>query len=206
MSEALEHIKKEVLDALNDREVGAYKYFMASKKPSLAPALNARLFQLFLNGKGCEEIRRLNQSLGLGEIVAARIQGDWDRLRLDHQTRLLEETSLRVQQSTLETAEFVCDMLAVANREHGDKMRLYLQSGNPEDLGEFRIKSIQGLKFAIEALQKLTGQERTQTINVKGKVSHTTAPAAIDITSAKASQILKYLTAIDPDDTDKTDE
>jgi hypothetical protein len=162
---------------LTKRELHAYKVWCGSEKPALAPSLNAKLFNLFLNGKTCEEIRRLNPTLQLGEIVAARVAGRWDERREDHLDNLLNATSTRVQQTTLETADFVCDLLAVANREHGDRLRQYLQSGNPDDLGEFRIQNLTGLKMVIETLQKLTGQDRQQVVTQKGLVTVQHQPA-----------------------------
>jgi len=159
-SETREQAIERVKALLNERELYAYNHFCSGQLPPIAPSLNAKMFGLFLQGRTCEEIRRLNQAITLGQIVAARIEGDWDRRRSEHLDRLLTETSLRVQQSTLETANFVCDLLAVADKEHGDKLRLYLQTGDKKDLGEFKIDSIFNLKQTIEVLQKLTGQER----------------------------------------------
>jgi hypothetical protein len=183
---------------LNKRELHAYNIWTGTSRPPLAPSLNAKLFQLFLQGKGTEEIRRLNQTLQLGEIVAARIEGRWDERREEHLDSLLSNTSLRVQQVTLETADFVCDILAVANREHGDRLRRYLQSGDEKELGDMRVTSLTGLKIVIETLQKLTGQDRQSStkIAVSGEVVH--RPDAILSVArppapAEAAQALKLL-------------
>jgi hypothetical protein len=185
-----------VTPLLSKGEEYAFEYFQKSQQPPLAPSLNAKLFQLFLNGKNCEEIRRLNKDLTLGQIVWARIEGDWDQRRSDHLNSLLTETSLRVQQATLETADFVCDLLAVANREHGDRLRRYLQTGDQKELGDFKIDSIFNLKQTIEVLQKLTGQDRQQTVQHKGEVMHTAVPipAANKAPSpVEAANVLKLL-------------
>lgn len=186
------------LARLNKRELNAYNTWRNSDRPGLAPSLNAKLFNLFLQGKSCEEIRRMNLNFTLGEIISARIEGDWDERRSDHLDNLLKTTSERVQQVTLETADFVCDLLAVANREHGDRLRRYLQSGDAKELGDFKIDSIFNLKQVIEVLQKLTGQERTtrQTVNVTGEVVHRPDPilsAARSPTAVEAGQALRLL-------------
>lgn len=154
--ERIERVRK----LLGDGEAYAFEYFLKVNQPALAPSLNAQLYTLFLNGRTTEEIRRINPAITLGQIVHARIEGDWDLRREEYLDRLLTETTGRVQQATLETADFVCDMLAVANKEHGDRLRKYLQTGNQDDLGDFKIDSIFNLKQTIEALQKLTGQDR----------------------------------------------
>ncbi len=180
---------------LTEREAYAYGVWCKSEQPQLAPSTNAKLFNLFLQGKSTEDIRRLNQTFSLGQIVAARIEGDWDELRRDHLEQLLKSTSLKVQQATLESAEFVCDLLAVANKEHGDKLRRYLQSGDPKELGDFRISSLAGLKMAIETLQKLTGADRQQSLHVSGDVTHRAGTPAKQPTSEEASTVLKLLVA-----------
>ncbi len=179
---------------LSDREHHAYTVWCGSDKPGLAPSLNAKLFNLFLQGKSCEEIRRMNPSLSLGEIVAGAVEGDWHRRRDEHLDELLTQTSVRIQQTTLETADFVCDLLAVANREHGDRLRRYLQTGNEAELGDFRISSLPALKMVIETLQKLTGQERNQKLHVVGEVLHRNKDEeSKKPTPAQASNVLKLL-------------
>lgn len=140
-----------------------------------------------------EEIRRLNPSLQLGEIVAAAIEGDWHRRRDEHLDDLLTQTALRVQQVTLETADFVCDLLSVANREHGDKLRRFLQSGNEAELGDFRITSLPALKMAIETLQKLTGQDRQSKVHIAGEVFHRQDNVSRVPTAAEAGAALKLI-------------
>jgi hypothetical protein len=192
--EAIEKAK----ELLTQREREAYAYFCNSKQAPLAPSLNAKLFQLFLNGKTTSEIHRLNPALSLGQIVGARIEGRWDERRIEHLDQLLDQTSLRVQQVTLETADFVCDLFAVANREHGDRLRRYIQSGDEKELGDFRITSLSTFKTAVEILQKLTGQERQsqQKIVHSGIVTHASDPilsVGRPPAAAEAASALKLL-------------
>jgi hypothetical protein len=203
MSEQREQAIEKAKSYLNQRELAAYSYFCNSKQPALAPALNAKLFQLFLNGKSTDEIHRLNPQLSLGQIVSARIEGRWDERREEHLDQLLTSTSMRVQQITLETADFVCDLFAVANREHGDKLRRYLQTGDEKELGDFRITSLAGFKTAIEILQKLTGQERQTTQKVHGAVEVVHRPDPILSVArppapAEAADVLKKLLQLGP--------
>jgi hypothetical protein len=181
---------------LTEREAHAYRIWQGTTRPSLAPSLNVKLFALFLQGKDAEEIRRLNPSLTLGDIVAAQVQGEWVARRRDHLDHLLREAATRVQQATLESADLVCDLLAVANRQHGDRLRRYLQTGDETELKDFKIDSIFGLKQAIETLQKLTGQDRRQVVDHQGEVLHRGVPApAADTptTAVEAAEALRRL-------------
>lgn len=188
--QALERIKP----LLTEGELFAWNYWQTSQQPALGADLNAKLFSLFLNGKRCDEIRRLNPAISLGQIVAARIEGDWDKRREDHLDNLLNATSQRVQQATLQTADLVCDMLAVADREHGDKLRRYLQTGDEKELGGLRVDSIFNLTKTIEALQKLTGQDRKSTVEHRGQVLYSTdTEPKSQPTPEQANAVLKLL-------------
>lgn len=156
---------------LTKKEQDAYRYWQASNKPALSASLQAKLFELFLNGKSTEEILRMNPALGLGEIVQARISGEWDKRLEDYRNSLLDNTMRRVQQSTLESVTFVCDLLAATNKLEGDKIKKYLLTGDDRELGNIRIDSLAGYGRAIDTLQKLTGQDKK--VNVTGGVSIT---------------------------------
>lgn len=179
---------------LNNEESHAFSLFCATQEPNLAPSLNARLYNLFLQGRSCAEIQAQNRPLSLGQVVSARIEGEWDRRRSEHLDSLLTNTTLRVQQGTLETADFVLDLLAVMKVEHGAKLRQYLQSGDKSDLGDFKIDSLSNLKSTIEILQKLTGQDKKQQLNVTGEITHKDKTAGNSApTSDEAQRILKLL-------------
>jgi len=184
-----EQAQKEAFLKLDDREVFAYNYYLECNQAPLSPSLSAQLFELFLTGKSCEEIRRLNPAIGLGQIVAARLKGEWDLRRDEYANSLLDKTMDRVKQSTLESALLVCDMLSVANKEHGEALRKYLQSGDVKELPPFRINSMQSFKYAVEVLQKLSGQDRQQQVKVSGTVNHEVAEAEDTTPSGTASDL-----------------
>ncbi len=94
----------------------------------------------------------------------------------------------------METATLVCDMLAVANVEHGDKLQRYLQTGDARELGDFKIDSISNLKTTIEILQKLTGQDRQSTVKHQGEVMYSPgADKKMMPTPEEAKTVLKLL-------------
>lgn len=178
--------------SLTEREAHAYRVWQGSARPPLAPSLNAKLYALYLNGKTTEEIRRLNQQLTLGDIVAARVSGHWDDRRQEFLEHLLDHTTERVQQATLQTAELLCDLLTAADVQHGDKLRRFIQTGDEKELGDLKITTLGGLKAAVEILQKLTGQDRQKSVSVFGEVIHR-QPESAQPTPAKAEQALKLL-------------
>lgn len=155
---------------LNPREQSAYRYFCASAQPPLAPSLQARLFELYLNGCSCEEIRRLNPDVGLGPIVHARVYGDWDRRKDEHINGLLDGVRLRVQHVSVESIDFLANMLAASHKQQGDKLKQYLQTGNEKLLGELSVKSLRQYKEVLDMLMTITGVSTTK--KVKGDIHH----------------------------------
>lgn len=179
---------------LDAREAYALQAFRASGSPTIAPTLNAKLFALFLNGKNCEEIRRLNPQLTLGQIVDARVHGRWDQLADEHLGQLLRTTAARVQQVTLESVHFLSDVLSGAHKEHADSVARYLQTGDPVHLGAFRIKSVSDYRRTLEGLQRATGQDKKVTVN--GQVTHDVQiSAAKPPTVKEAREVVKALLA-----------
>jgi hypothetical protein len=143
----------------------------------LAPTVQAQLFGLYLQGRSLGEIRQLNHpAFSLGQIVHAAIEGDWYRQKLEYQGNLLQAAKERLQQIGCESVQFLADSLAAAHKQHGEALQKYLQSGNAADLGAFGIGSIRQYKEVAELILKMTGQDKTSTLNVKGEVKCTTSP------------------------------
>jgi len=181
--------------SLSPKEVKAYRYWKNSREAELAPATQAKLFSLYLNGKTTHEIQALNPGFSLGQVVYAKIKGEWDRRRNEHLDYLLNTVQQRVIQVTAESAIFIADLLSATNKYHGEAIKKYLQTGDPSDLGELQINSLQGYTRAVELLQKLTGQDKQQKLLVDGVVTHKTENDIIDVpvTAEEAGDMLKKI-------------
>jgi hypothetical protein len=158
------------------------------------------MYELFVNGHSCEEIERLSKKAGraitLGQIVDARLRYDWDERRELHHKHLFDTVGLKVQQTQFESAGFLADLLAVAHRMHGDKLKEYLQSG---DATLFRnkpilIDSLHDYRQVIATLLQVTGQDKagggsggTQVNVITGGAPAGTKAEVVDA-STKASQ------------------
>lgn len=197
MNEEQHEALERAVASLDDREVAAFRRWQNSNQPALAPDTQAKLFALFLNGKSTEEIRRLNAQFSLGQIVHARVTGKWDELRQRHIEDLLLNVKQRVAQVTMESVTFVSDLLAAANKEHGDRIARYLATGNEKELGDLRITSLQGYKTAVELLQKLTGQDKQQKVAGEVTITHKADESMERVSKApspeEAAGILKLL-------------
>ena len=148
--------------------------------PALAPQLSAELFNLFLNGKSCIEIARLNNNkYHLGQIVRARVEFDWDIKKTEHTEALLNGVRDRVQLVQLESINYLSDRLAAAHKLDGDKFKKYLQSGKREDLEglDGTLSNFKEYEKVLTALMNLTGQATQQKVTGEVTVKHVEVPA-----------------------------
>lgn len=154
---------------LTSRELIAYQFQTEQRLPDLARALSNEMFQLFLSGKDCLEIVRLNKGITLGQIVQARIKGEWDIRRDEYLDNLLKSTQSRYQQAQLEVIGFAADGMAVYHRMWGDACKRFLQTGDPKDLGPFRDKfeNMKSYNDFFLLMRTASGQEK-----FKGEVNH----------------------------------
>jgi hypothetical protein len=176
--ERLEEVEDK-LAWLSESERYALDYFRATYQKNgsrtfpLAQTLQEQLFSLYLNGKSLSEIRALNPQLMLGQIVDAAITGDWHQLRQDYLNEIQNRASVRLKQIACESVDFLADQMATAHKLQGDALKRYLQTGNPADLGGYGVGSIKQYKDVAELILKMTGQDKTSTLNIKGEISHT---------------------------------
>jgi hypothetical protein len=162
--------REEALERCNIDEQIAYDKFTRSGRASVAADYNQRLYELYLRGLSCEAISLLNPGLSLGAVVKARVDGQWDSRRDQYTADLLTESNALLRQTAAESLQFLSLVLAVAHREHGEKLKKYLASGKPEDLGDFRIANFGGYKQIIETIARLVGADQKKTVDHRHKL------------------------------------
>lgn len=178
---------------LPQNEKYALQYFQNSKQSPISPSTAGKMFELYLVGHSCSEIRKLNPAYTLGQIVHAKVTYNWDQQREEHINEIVSTARSRVQQSELESVGLMCDMLAAARKMHGDKYKKYLQSGDEKDLaGAMEVYSFRQFKEILEMLLKITGQDVKR---VKAEHHHTVdvlpQSSSGPISSEAAADILK---------------
>lgn len=173
MAEEIE-LSKEAGASITQRELDAYRMEISRHIAPLSPGTAANLYALFLRGITCDEIQRLNPGLNLGIIIRARIDNDWDAQKALYLKQLLEGVRERVKQAELEAIEYALHRMAAEHKFKGDKLKKFLQTGNPEDLNGIEIAgmSARGYKEAVENLLKITGQGPTNKQQISGDVFH----------------------------------
>jgi hypothetical protein len=151
-------------DNLTTLEREAYdKWRRGPDQTPLSPVVALKMYELFLLGHSCDDIVRTNDNkFGLGMIVHARVMHDWDRRRQSYLDQMYEDAGAVIRQRQIESAFFLSDVMAVAHKEFGSKLKAYLQTGDPEHLKKLDLKvtSLTSYKMAVDALMKVTGQEK----------------------------------------------
>lgn len=160
-----EELQKPVVVAspFTEREEAALQLhlqlFQQHKEAALAPSLQAEMFQAFLHGDDLPTLVRRHPGIRLGQVVRAAKEGNWHDLRAEYRDQLLRSVIPRVQQVQSEAILFSADLMAVAHKMHGGKLRKYLETGDEKDLGDFHIKTLDGYKKNSEIFLKMTGQD-----------------------------------------------
>jgi hypothetical protein len=167
-------LSKEAETSITQRELDAYRMEVSRHLPPLSPSTAAGLYALFLRGNSCDEIARLNPGFNLGIIIRARIENDWDSQKALYIKQLLEGVRERVKQAELEAVEYSIHRIAAEHKLKGDKLKKYLQTGDPTDLHglEVELMGTKGYKEAIENLLKITGQAPANKQQVSGDIFH----------------------------------
>lgn len=135
--------------------------YIESGGKRLASDTATSFFQIYLNGGDTKEIHRLNKAFPYESILIERIRGDWDLHREQYVEQLKVAIRDRLIKANLETVGLMTDMVAVAYKKHGDKLKKYLQTGNEKDLdGAMNVDSIHQLIKVLEGLHKAVGIEK----------------------------------------------
>jgi len=140
------------LDWLRPAERYALDYFLEKKSRGesssfpLSDSVAEKIFNLFLHGKTFAEIRALNPTISLGQLVYAAVQGDWNARREEWQSTAVERAKTRAVMAITEGVQLAADMMAAINKQHRDNLAKYLQTGDVT----FLAPAQEGLKGATD--------------------------------------------------------
>lgn len=163
----------------------------------LAPALQARMLSLYVQGRTCEEIAKIMPAHAFGQIVYCRVHGSWDRLMAEQLDRLLYDTVRRTQRVQLDTIQTMLDLISAHNQINKEAVERYFATGEKEIFSEEAGISA-SYKAAMELMLKLTGQDQKRPI-----VGDTGGPSSDfrpdDIRPPTANEQKSYLDALAKD-------
>jgi hypothetical protein len=120
---------------------------------------------------------------------------------------MYEDAGSIIRQRQIESAFFIADVMALAHKEYGAKIKAYLQTGDKIHLKDLDLKvtSLTSYKMAVDALMKVTGQEKPSKdsaplvqINTGGSGTTVTDKAGNTVTTGEdAFAFLKALDRVD---------
>jgi hypothetical protein len=152
---------------LTQEDITALAEYAATGGHPLSPDIAAKFFGLFLNGSDAHEIQRLNKAFKLGQILDAQVRYKWSEQREKYSIELQSRAAGLAMKAQLETTELMSNLLAAANRQHGDKLKKFIQTGDEKDLdGALSVASIKTLLDVVDGLLKITGQDRVSKVKV----------------------------------------
>jgi len=161
--------KSVTLSTLTERERGALAKAEEEGVRPISPTLAAQMFELYLEGYSCEQIAKVNAPFKEGEILFLRKKYQWDENRDQYCFNLQSQMRDKLMKQKLESLEFLTNMLSVTHKEHKEKTLKYLQTGKDEDKPDTWVTGPTAYKGLLEAIQKLTGEDRVITQNIKSE-------------------------------------
>jgi len=185
---------------LSVKENTEYELWTHALSPPLPLANALKLYELFLNGYSCDEIFRVNGGkIPLGQIVDARVRYQWD----ERKAQQLESVYGNIEQKVLKTKNdailHITDQLAASHKLMGDRIKLFLQEGDPEVLGSMDLANLKAYKELLQMLMTLTSDKSTgksKDVQVHGAVKHVhtvVTEEAKPLSSGDAAKILDIL-------------
>ncbi len=166
-------LSRGALDQLSEAERDVYLSWRRTKAPPLPVDKGLKMFELYLNGYDCEAICKVNsETYPLGQILDARMRYHWDD-RKEHQIkRLFDSIGQKILVTHKESLGFLSDWLAAVHKLYGDKVKQFIQDGDPEILPvQIRFSSIKDYKEMTNLLIALINATKKQ-VQVKGQVDH----------------------------------
>lgn len=139
----------------------------------IASTRAAQMFELFLEGYTCAAIAKINPPFKEGDILYLRKRYEWDRNRDEFTYNLQVQMGNKLAKAKLESLEFITNQMAVVHKEFREKSLKYLQTGKDEDKPEHWITSPAAYKGLLEAMQKITGEDRVTSQNIRSEAKLT---------------------------------
>lgn len=161
----------ENLKRLTPKELDAYRFFVKEDQLQIADEASDSMFDLFCNGKSCDDIRKIVKAYSYGQIVACRVIGDWDSRK--EARRLATETEVPNQApiTLLEASDFLSDLILATNKRFSARLKQYRATGDELLLEGIPLpRNMKEYDTLIQLFMKASGQDTEKTVKYTGKV------------------------------------
>lgn len=126
-----------------------------------------RLSGLYIDGVSPKQIATINPDLKLGAVLKTMVNDNWQDRRNEIMGELYREATINSKFAHLKSLNFVSGMLEVYNKRYEISIKKFLDTGNPEDLGDLQSLKIKDYSKILEMLLKLLGQDAPQPLRVE---------------------------------------
>lgn len=180
---------------LTETENKAYMEWRVLNKPPIPLATALKLYELFLNFYSLDDIYRINgKKLHLGAIVACRLDQKWDQRRKEQLDSMYSTIEQKVVKVKNEAVVHLTDLLSAAHKIWGDKIKLFLQEGDPAILEDLNIVNFKNYKELIQLLKELTDKQNQPAVSkLVVDHTHTIKDSPKQMSSGVAADLLKLL-------------
>lgn len=149
------------------RAYETHKHGLANPRPGqienqVSTVDAAQMFEVYLHGASCTQIEKQWRKYKLGAIVKAAIEYQWHDKRQEYLEHLHRDAVERGRQAVAESVGFTADLLAVAHKRWGQKLRRYLATGDESELDGFEIRSIDQYRKVVQTFLELTGHDPSE--------------------------------------------
>lgn len=144
---------------LTQREAYALRYHEDHGGALLSESLADRMYVLYRRGMSCEDIRTTFKCYSLGQVVDARLRYRWDVRREEDDRQHEKGIAGTARRAQLDAVQYVTELMSATQAVNQAKIRTFLATMNPADLGDLALTP-KGYQEAANLLLKLTGQDR----------------------------------------------
>jgi hypothetical protein len=183
---------------LSELENKSYIEWKATNSSPLPLSVALKLYELFLNFYSLDEIHRINgKKFPLGQIVDARVRFEWDKRRKEQLDSMYSTIEQKVVKVKNEAIVHLTDLLSAAHKIWGDKIRIFLQDGDPTVLGDLNIVSFKNYKELVSLLKEMTDKKEATVSKVVVDHTHLIKEGPQKLNSGVAADLLKLLNNTD---------
>ena len=175
-------------------------YGTADQNFPLSTETAASCFQSYLSGQTLTQIQKNTGGLSLGQVVDAAVSNNWLQEKKDYVAFLAEKAKEELAKISLESAQFLGQVLAAHHACVGPKVRKAIQTGKRNDLDQAIDGPFLGqYGKTLSLLMQVSGQDRIhRNINENKTSPADPVPAPVPAPVPEASPPVVEATVVAP--------
>ena len=143
---------------MSPEETQILEDFVAEGLPGIGSIPESDIFgwlNLYLSGKSYQEIANHTKS-DIKYILYMSRRYRWLEKKTTHLNAIASKMSNRLLEVKLESVNFLADLVSYWHKSHGDKIKEYIRTNDPEHIKGLDMKSLDKYFKSLDMLDKLT--------------------------------------------------